>query len=367
VGGLVGNNYWGDINIDNCIAANASVVATTNTSHVDRIVGNANSGVCNNNYALNTMIVLRNGLPVTITDGSPKSGIGKSFDTFQYLTFYDLADNWYDNAWDIDTEANPNKIWKICDTLSLPFLQWQEKECENFIINATTGNNGIINPFGEVSVLESTDRTFVFFADEGFLVDSLLIDGVNKPEFIATGIYTFKDITQNHTIHVTFKLLPPVYFINVSANNTNWGAVSGSGSYEKESTATVIATPKTHCKFLHWTENGEIVSTDSLYTFTVEIDRNLVAVFEEVIGISDFALSAIKVYPNPTTGELRIENGELRIDNIVVYDVYGRKVFEQKETLTILRYYDITVLPAGVYFVRISTETCEVVRKILKE
>jgi hypothetical protein len=150
------------------------------------------------------MIVLSNGLPVTLIDGLPKTGIGKPIDTLQNFSFYDIANNWDNNAWDIDTEANSNKIWKICDSLSLPFFQWQERGCEIFTINATAGSNGIINPSGKISIMESTDMTFTFLADAGFKVDSLLIDGVNEPEFIAAGIYTFKDITENHTIHVTF-------------------------------------------------------------------------------------------------------------------------------------------------------------------
>lgn len=204
VGGLVGINDWNNTIISNCIAANASVIATKNTTNVDRITGNNEYGVCNNNYALNTMIVLSNGLPATLIDGSPKTGIGKPIDILQNFAFYDIANNWDNNGWDIDTEANSNKIWKICDSFSLPFFQRQERDCEIFTINATAGKKGIINPFGKISILKSTDRTFAFLADAGFKVDSLLIDGVNKPEFIAAGIYTFKDATKNHTIHVTF-------------------------------------------------------------------------------------------------------------------------------------------------------------------
>jgi len=226
VGGLVGINHLENPTIYNCIAANASVVATTNTVYVNHIVGNADYGVCNNNYALNTMIVLSNGLPVTITDGSPEAGIGKPLDTLQNFAFYNLANNWYNNAWDIDTEANPGKIWKICDNLSLPFFQREERDCDFFTIYATAGSNGIIDPLGEIPVLPSTDRTFAFLADEGFKVDSLLIDGVNKPELIAAGNYTFKNITTNHTIHVTFfpvlniKEIRPASILTIYPNPT---------------------------------------------------------------------------------------------------------------------------------------------------
>ena len=46
------------------------------------------------------------------------------------------------------------------------------------------------------------------------------------------------------------------------------------------------------------------------------------------VGIPDIAKNdyAIKVYPNPTTGELRIDNGQLTIENVEVFDIYGRKL-----------------------------------------
>ena len=45
------------------------------------------------------------------------------------------------------------------------------------------------------------------------------------------------------------------------------------------------------------------------------------------LGITPIAKEGknIRVYPNPTTGQLTIENGELTIDNIEIYDIYGRK------------------------------------------
>jgi len=64
----------------------------------------------------------------------------------------------------------------------------------------------------------------------------------------------------------------------------------------------------------------------------------------------------LKIYPNPTAGQLIIDNGLLTIDNVVIYDIYGKKVFEQKSNLTVLLSCDLTVLPNGIYFLKISTE-----------
>ena len=45
---------------------------------------------------------------------------------------------------------------------------------------------------------------------------------------------------------------------------------------------TVTATPNEGWEFLNWTENGEVVSTNPVYTFTVTADRNLVANFQRL-------------------------------------------------------------------------------------
>jgi len=65
---------------------------------------------------------------------------------------------------------------------------------------------------------------------------------------------------------------------------------------------------------------------------------------------------------------LRIENGELRIENIEIFDVYGRKLYlstrplVHSSTVNI----DISHLQNGVYFVKITTEKGIVVEKIIK-
>jgi len=76
---------------------------------------------------------------------------------------------------------------------------------------------------------------------------------------------------------------------------------------------------------------------------------------------------SIKIFPNPTTGQLRIEvEGQARNDlqSVEIFDVYGRKILEP--SLTVLRSYDLTVLQAGIYFLKIETEEGIVVKKVIK-
>ena len=72
----------------------------------------------------------------------------------------------------------------------------------------------------------------------------------------------------------------PTYSINVSANPSNGGSVTGGGTYNYNQSCTVTATPNTGCAFVNWTENGTVVSSDASYTFTVTENRYLVAHFQ---------------------------------------------------------------------------------------
>ena len=74
-------------------------------------------------------------------------------------------------------------------------------------------------------------------------------------------------------------------------------------------------------------------------------------------------LNDISIYPNPTTGELRIENGELIIKNVELFDMHGKKILNSQ--LSTLNSLDISHLSAGMYFVRITTEKGVVTKKIV--
>ena len=78
----------------------------------------------------------------------------------------------------------------------------------------------------------------------------------------------------------------------------------------------------------------------------------------------------IKVYPNPTKGELRITNYELRIINVEVFDIYGRNLSSHLTShtsyLTPHTSLDISDLAAGFYFIKIYTEKGGAVKKVVK-
>ena len=74
--------------------------------------------------------------------------------------------------------------------------------------------------------------------------------------------------------------------------------------------------------------------------------------------------SGVDVYPNPTSGELRITNYELRIKDVEVFDVYGRKQKAEGRRQNVI---DLSDLSVGIYFMRITTDKGVTTKKIIKK
>ena len=61
---------------------------------------------------------------------------------------------------------------------------------------------------------------------------------------------------------------------------TGNGLINGSGLYEVNDVVTLTATPISNCQFVAWECNGQVVSTQPVYTFVVTNDIHLTARFE---------------------------------------------------------------------------------------
>ena len=104
------------------------------------------------------------------------------------------------------------------------------------------------------------------------------------------------------------------HIISVSANNPEWGTITGAGEYEDGATATITATPNFDYVFVNWTLNGEVVSSEATYTFTVTADAHLEANFKEVSattvsksGVFSIAENKIATF---ATGNLQYHTGD---------------------------------------------------------
>ena len=70
-----------------------------------------------------------------------------------------------------------------------------------YTIKATAGIHGSITPSGDVDVLHGGSQTFTIAANRGYAISNVKIDGVSIG---AVKSYTFENVTDNHTIEVTF-------------------------------------------------------------------------------------------------------------------------------------------------------------------
>lgn len=91
--------------------------------------------------------------------------------------------------------------------------------------------------------------------------------------------YTF-EVSGPKNLEAIFKAVPK-YDIKVEADPAEGGSVTGGGTYEEGREITVTAILNSNYEFVGWRENGQIVSKDTNYTFTVNGERELVGVFKQ--------------------------------------------------------------------------------------
>jgi hypothetical protein len=93
-----------------------------------------------------------------------------------------------------------------------------------------------------------------------------------------------------------------------------------------------------------------------------------ISVLFEVNIVETPLMASLRIYPNPTVGQLRIENDELRINDVEIYDVVGKKLPLQFPSFggagVVL---DISHLQSGTYLVRIQTNAGTITKKVIKQ
>jgi uncharacterized protein YjiK len=144
-----------------------------------------------------------------------------------------------------------------------------------FIINAIANpvEGGTVTGAGTYDY--GTSVTIAATANVGYIFNNWAEEG----EVVSTDeSYTFI-ITDDHDFVANFTI--NTYNVTVAANPIDGGTVVGGGTYNHGVTATLTATANIGYNFVNWMENGEVVSTDAEYSFTVTCDRNLVANFSQ--------------------------------------------------------------------------------------
>ncbi len=174
------------------------------------------------------------------------------------------------------------------NTIEYPSSFIDEMECEEFVIGtdvtslyystdiSVTGNNA------KVKVLNRTPPRAPQFTNETFLFTPLYVP---RGSLI---VYQAADGWRNFFNIVEFDWDEPYedYEISVSSNNPEYGSVEGGGIYHYGDYVTVTATTNFGYGFIGWKESGSVVSSMNPYSFYVDSNRFLTAVFAKMISVT---------------------------------------------------------------------------------
>ena len=130
------------------------------------------------------------------------------------------------------------------------------------------------------------------------------------------------------------------------------------------------------CQREYWVEGiGSLYGLPYSGSFLPDLSTDLLCYYEnEVMKYSntewnncyvsltiDETTQEMKIFPNPTKGELKIETNE-QIEKITVFDIIGNIILTSKSTEN-----DLSELPNGIYFLKIYTKNGVYTEKIIIE
>ncbi|MBL9146059.1 MAG: putative Ig domain-containing protein [Verrucomicrobiaceae bacterium] len=112
------------------------------------------------------------------------------------------------------------------------------------------------------------------------------------------------DVQKNYTMSIAAvnAALPAQSLLDTAASPVGTGTTTGDGSYAPGTNATVTATPAPGYKFLNWTDNAQVVSTNTSYTLAMDVNHSLVANFAPDVMQWNITTAAAPVAGGTTTG-----------------------------------------------------------------
>ena len=263
--------------------------------------------------------------------------------------------NWTKNG----TVVSNNPVFSFTVTENASYVAQFIVQTNNFTITALADptEGGVVSGGGtyeqgavcSLSAAANTGYQFVNWTKNGTVVSS-------------NATFSF-NVTENATYIAHFTLLN--HYITVSANPAEGGVVTGGGTYSHGDVATVTVIPNANYEFLNWTENGQVVSEDISYSFTVTSNRMLVAQLSFVDGVEEQNALKVSVFPNPANDRIYVEC-EQQIVRYELFTLTGLQMgsFEVDATKVEI---PLGSLPSGVYLLRLTTAEQILNRRIVKE
>jgi len=243
-------------------------------------------------------------------------------------------------------------------TISVSFKQ---KPVPTYTITASASSGGLISPSGAVSVNQGDSKPFTFTPNTNYSIADVLIDGVSNASAIASGSYTFTNVTSNHTISVSFvpeclsNIIVQVWddVLSVINNPANNGGYTFTG-YQWLKNGVEIAGETSGNLYL----TNDADKTMSDYTCRVTTSNGLTL---QSCPLQVSAKSSISAYPNPTDGTIIVESSALKEgDKINVYGSAGTLVKQYLATPNQTKI-DLGNQPKGVYIIKVNGKQVKII------
>lgn len=326
------------------------------------------------------------------------STTGMNQNDFVLLQEYDVTTvNWVQKTINLDDYAGQHvyiafrhfdiedmywmKIDDVTITMQQPSTYPVTFECEGNIVGTVTTSADSDNSLcGQQVSLSSEQTTNVYIKCQKFEyhLEALYVNGVdrmndvhlNTGDVVDTYVFTFQPVEAS-TIRAVFQGRDIA--INVAANPTQGGTVSGGGTYHYMDTIEIEAHANPGYVFAGWSDGDHSNPRQIVVTAATTYTAN----FQQTSGIAnpDENASAISVYPNPASDAVCIEiqnpDRAMRNYEVTLMDLSGRTcqtaIAEGNAGSVDNIRLDISALPQGSYFVRIQAEGVNLVRKFVKK
>lgn len=178
----------------------------------------------------------------------------------------------------------------------------------------------------------------------------------NGTEVSTSLSYAFT-LNSDRNLVANFALAPTMYTVALSVNPSTGGVTTGQGTYAEGTQVTVTATTFPNYQFVNWTEQGTVVSSDSVFAFNIVAHRDLVANFSLTSGINNVLLDhGIGIYPNPSNGIINISTSNHY--HLKVFNVMGQVVLDVPIGLTS----EVRLSDSGVYVLQFTTTYGTIIR-----
>jgi len=203
--------------------------------------------------------------------------------------------NWTDNGTIVSTNSSYTLAMDVNHSLVANFVPvFTVTTSSAPIAGGTTTGDGTFNGGANVTVIATPNAgyTFTNWTEGGLVVSS-------------NATFTFaaasdRDLVANFALGTS-------YTITTASAPVAGGSTTGGASYASGASVTVTATPNAGYYFVNWTQNGTEVSTTASYTFNATANRDLVANFAVIGGVT----RTISTVASPLLGGTTSGGGEV--------------------------------------------------------